>query len=113
FTHNDENANRQQDFNSNLVAVIPVSDPNASTAGQRILQYQAAMAMAAQAPQMFDMPALARETLNAYGIRNAANIVKDPTDVKPMDPVSENMSILNGKPVKAFQWQDQDAHSQG
>lgn len=112
YTHTDEGADRKADFNSKLVAVIPVSDPNASTTGQRILQYQAAMAMAAQAPQMFDLPQLARETLSAYGIRNAAQLVKDPTDIKPMDPVSENMSILNGKPVKAFQWQDQDAHIQ-
>ena len=112
FTHTDEGADRKKDFTSSLVAVVPVSDPNASTTGQRILQYQAAMAMAAQAPQLFDMPALARETLSAYGVRNAAMLVKDPSDIKPMDPVSENMSILNGKPVKAFPWQDQDSHIQ-
>lgn len=112
LTHSDEGADRKADFNSKLVNVVPVSDPNASTTGQRILQYQAAMAMAAQAPQMFDMPQLARETLSAYGVRNAAELVKDPSDIKPMDPVSENMSIMNGKPVKAFPWQDQDAHIQ-
>lgn len=110
YTNPEDGADRQKDFSSNLVAVIPVSDPNASTTGQRILQYQAAMSMAQQAPQLFDLPTLARETLSAYGIRNSAEIVKDPSDIKPMDPVSENMSILNGKPVKAFLWQDHDAH---
>lgn len=103
---------RKQDFGTNLVAVIPVSDPNASTTGQRMLQYQAAMQMAQQAPQLFDLPTLARETLNCYGVRNASQLVKDPTQIPPADPVSENMSILNGKPVKAYQWQDQDAHIQ-
>lgn len=112
FTQTEGEFDRQKDFKSSLVQVVPVSDPNASTTGQRMLQYQAAMSMAQQAPQIFDLPTLARETLSSYGIRNASDLVKDPAAIKPMDPVGENMSILNGKPVKAFQWQDHDAHIQ-
>jgi hypothetical protein len=93
-----------------LVAVIPVSDPNASTMAQKVVQYQTVMQLAAGAPQLYDMPYLHRQMLEVLGIHNADKLVKLEEDQKPRDPVSENMSILNGKPVKAFIYQDHEAH---
>ena len=92
------------------VDIIPVSDPNAATMAQRIMQYQAALQLAQTAPQMYDMPKLHRQMLEVLGIRDPQDIVPLEDDIKPTDPVSENMDILNGKPVKAFQYQDQTAH---
>jgi hypothetical protein len=92
------------------VDIIPVSDPNAATMAQRIMQYQAALQLAQTAPQMYDMPKLHRQMLEVLGIRDPDDIVPLEDDIKPKDPVSENMDILNGKPVKAFQYQDQTAH---
>jgi hypothetical protein len=94
------------------VDVIPVSDPNAGTMAQRIMQYQAALQLAAQAPQMYDMPLLHRQMIEILGIRDADEIIPTDKDAKPIDPVSENMDILNGKPVKAFIYQDHEAHIQ-
>ena len=92
------------------VDIIPVSDPNAATMAQRIMQYQAALQLAQTAPQMYDMPKLHRQMLEVLGIRDPQDLVPLEDDIKPTDPVSENMDILNGKPVKAFQYQDQTAH---
>lgn len=92
------------------VDIIPVSDPNAATMAQRIMQYQAALQLAQTAPQMYDMPKLHRQMLEVLGIRDPDDIIPLEDDIEPTDPVSENMDILNGKPVKAFQYQDQTAH---
>jgi len=100
-----------EDFDDR-VDIIPVSDPNAGTMAQRIMQYQAALQLAAQAPEMYDMPLLHRQMLEVLGIRDADKIVPTDADMKPTDPVSENMDLLNGKPVKAFIYQDHEAHIQ-
>jgi hypothetical protein len=92
------------------VEIIPVSDPNAATMSQRVVQYQAVIQMAQMAPDIYDLPQLHRRMLEVLGIKNAEKLVKLPEDQKPMDPVSENMAILRGEPVKAFFYQDHDAH---
>jgi hypothetical protein len=94
------------------VDIIPVSDPNAGTMAQRIMQYQAALQLAAQAPQMYDIPMLHRQMLEVLGIQDADKLVPTENDIKPTDPVSENMNIINGEPVKAFIYQDHEAHIQ-
>ena len=99
---------RRQDYE--MVDVIPVSDPNSSTMAQRVVQYQAVLQMAQQAPQIYDLPQLHRQMIDVLGIKNADKLVPTTEDQKPRDPVSENMAILVGKPVKAFIYQDQDAH---
>ena len=99
---------RQRDYE--LVDVIPVSDPNSSTMAQRVVQYQAVLQMAQQAPQIYDLPQLHRQMIDVLGIKNADKLVPTTEDQKPRDPVSENMAVLVGKPVKAFIYQDQDAH---
>ena len=93
-----------------MVEVIPVSDPNAATMAQKVTQYQAVMQMAAGAPQLYDLPYLHRQMLEVLGIKNAEKLVPMDDDQKPRDPVSENMDILRGKPVKAFIYQDHQAH---
>jgi hypothetical protein len=93
-----------------LVTVIPVSDPNAATMAQKVVQYQAVMQLAQGAPQLYDLPYLHRQMLEVLGIQNASKLVPLDDDQKPRDPVSENMAILNGKPVKAFIYQDHQAH---
>tara|TARA_Y100001938_G_C8014270_1_gene391718 strand:+ start:232 stop:1116 length:885 start_codon:yes stop_codon:yes gene_type:complete len=103
------NFNRTQDFD-NRVDVIPVSDPNAATMSQRVMQYQAAVQLAQQSPQIYDMGKLHRQMLEVLGVQNADEIVKLPEDVKPADPVTENMAILKQEPVKAFKYQDHEAH---
>jgi len=100
-----------EDFDER-VDIIPVSDPNAGTMAQRIMQYQAALQLAASAPQMYDMPLLHRQMLDVLGIQDADKIVPTDDDIKPTDPVTENMNILNGDPVKAFIYQDHEAHIQ-
>jgi len=100
-----------EDFDDR-VDIIPVSDPNAGTMAQRIMQYQAALQLAAQAPEMYDMPLLHRKMLDILGIQDAEKIVPTDKDMKPTDPVSENMNIINRKPVKAFIYQDHEAHIQ-
>ena len=96
----------------NRIDIIPVSDPNAGTMAQRIMQYQAALQLAAQAPQMYDMPLLHRQMLDVLGIQDADKIVPTENDLKPTDPVTENMNIITGEPVKAFIYQDHEAHIQ-
>ena len=100
-----------EDFDDR-VDIIPVSDPNAGTMAQRIMQYQAALQLAASAPQMYDMPLLHRQMLDVLGIQDADKIVPTEDDIQPTDPVTENMNILNGDPVKAFIYQDHEAHIQ-
>jgi hypothetical protein len=92
------------------VDIIPVSDPNAATMSQRVVQYQAALQLAQQAPQLYDQPALHRQMLEVLGIKNAAKLVPTDDDRTPQDPVSENMNVINLKPVKAFLYQDHEAH---
>ena len=104
-------ATRTDDYDGRI-DVIPVTDPNAASLSQRVVQYQAALQLAAQAPQMYDLPELHRQMLNVLGIQDPGKIIPDAEDKKPMDPVSENMAILSGKPVKAFLYQDHEAHIQ-
>ena len=104
-----ENASRIEDFDDKI-DVVPVSDPNATTMAQRITQYQAALQLAQQAPQMYDMPVLHRQMLETLGIKNVDKIIPASNERDPEDPVSENMSIINLKPVKAFEYQDHEAH---
>ena len=99
---------KQSDYK--VVEVIPVSDPNAATMAQRVVQYQAVMQLAQAAPQIYDLPQLHRQMLDVLGIKNADKLVPLPDDMKPVDPISENMAVLKGKPVKAFISQDHDAH---
>ena len=92
------------------VDVIPVSDPNAATMAQKIVQYQAVLQLAQNAPQIYDLPQLHRQMLEVLGIKNAQKLVPLDDDKKPKDPITENMEALAGKPLKAFIYQDQDAH---
>jgi hypothetical protein len=93
-----------------MVEVIPVSDPNAATMSQKVVQYQAVLQLAQGAPQIYDMPLLHRQMLEVLGIRNADKLIPSTDTQKPKDPISENMDVLGGKPLKAFIYQDQDAH---
>jgi hypothetical protein len=99
---------KQSDYD--LVTVIPVSDPNAATMAQKIVQYQAVLQLAQGAPQIYNMPQLHRQMLEVLGIRNPQKLIPLPEDKKPKDPISENMDVINNKPLKAFIYQDQDAH---
>ncbi len=101
---------RVDDFDLKTIDVIPVSDPNAATMSQRIMQYQAALQLSQQAPQLYDMGKLHRQMLEVLGIQDAADIIKLPDDIKPKDPVTENMALLKQEPVKAFLYQDHEAH---
>ena len=92
------------------VDIIPVSDPNAATLSQRVVQYQAVIQLAQSAPQIYDLPQLHRGMLDTLGIKDADKLVPLPDDMKPVDPVSENMNVLKGKPLKAFAYQDHDSH---
>jgi len=100
---------RTKDFDKRI-DVIPVSDPNAATMSQRIMQYQSALQLAQQAPQLYDMGKLHRQMLEVLGIGDAKDIVKLKEDIKPSDPVSENMAMLKQEPVKAFKYQDHESH---
>ena len=100
---------KTEDFDDRI-DVLPVSDPNAATMSQRIMQYQAALQLAQQSPQIYNLPELHRQMLDTLGIRDADKIIPLNDDIKPADPVSENMSMLNGEPVKAFEYQDHEAH---
>jgi hypothetical protein len=99
---------KQEDYD--MVEVIPVSDPNSSTMAQRIMQYQAVIQLSQSAPQIYDLPQLHRQMIEVLGIRNAEKLIPVDEDMKPRDPVSENMAFLTGKPTKAFIYQDHDAH---
>jgi hypothetical protein len=92
------------------VDVIPVSDPNSSTMAQRVVQYQAVLQMSQSAPQIYDLPQLHRQMIEVLGVKNADKLVPTEDDAKPTDPVSENMDALVGKPMKAFIYQDHEAH---
>ena len=105
----DGDHSRQKDFDGRI-DVIPVSDPNAATMSQRVVQYQAAMQLAQQAPHLYDLGKLHRQMLEVLGIKDAGEIIKLPDDIESADPVSENMSILKQEPVKAFKYQDHEAH---
>ena len=99
---------RQADYM--MVDVIPVSDPNSSTMAQRVVQYQAVLQMSSQAPQIYDLPQLHRQMIEVLGVKNADKLVPVKDDMKPADPISENMNALIGKPMKAFIYQDHEAH---
>ena len=101
---------KQSDYEH--VDVIPVSDPNAATMSQRVVQYQAVIQMAQMAPDIYDLPQLHRSMLEVLGIKNAAKLVPLEEDQKPTDPVSENQNVLKGKPLKAFMYQDHQSHIQ-
>ena len=102
---------KKSDFDKRI-DVLPVSDPNAATMSQRIMQYQAAMQLSQTAPQMYNLPELHRQMLDVLGIKDTDEIVPLQDDIKPVDPVSAVQNILSGKPVKAFPYQDHDAHIQ-
>jgi hypothetical protein len=99
---------KRSDYES--VDVIPVSDPNAATMAQKIVQYQAVLQLAQSAPQMYNMPLLHRQMLDVLGIKEAHKLIPMQEDQKPADPVTENQNVLKGKPVKAFLYQDHQAH---
>jgi hypothetical protein len=99
---------KQSDYD--CCEVIPVSDPNAATMSQKVVQYQAVMQMAQANPQIYDLPELNRQMLEVLGVKNIGKLIPTADDQKPKDPVSENMAIINGKPVKAFIYQDHEAH---
>jgi hypothetical protein len=99
---------KQSDYD--CCEVIPVSDPNAATMSQKVVQYQAVMQMAQANPQIYDLPELNRQMLEVLGVKNIGKLIPSAEDQKPKDPVSENMAIINMKPVKAFIYQDHQAH---
>ena len=99
---------KQSDYD--CCEVIPVSDPNAATMSQKVVQYQAVMQMAQANPQIYDLPELNKQMLEVLGVKNIGKLIPTADDQKPKDPVSENMAIINGKPVKAFIYQDHEAH---
>jgi hypothetical protein len=101
---------KQSDYD--CVEVIPVSDPNAATMSQKVVQYQAVMQMAQQNPQIYDLVELNKQMLEVLGIKNIGKLIPAAEDEKPKDPVTENMNVINGKPVKAFLYQDHQAHIQ-
>jgi len=94
------------------VDVIPVSDPNAATMSQKVVQYQAVLQLSQTAPQLYDLPYLHRQMIETLGVKNAEKIVPAPDDQKPRDPITENMDAMTGKPLKAFMYQDHEAHIQ-
>ncbi len=93
-----------------MVEVIPVSDPNNTTMAQRVVQYQTVLQMSSQAPQIYDLPQLHRQMIDVLGVKNAEKLVPTSEDAEPTDPISENMGFLTGKPVRAFIYQDHQAH---
>jgi hypothetical protein len=105
-----EGSRRAKKSDYDNVEVIPVSDPNAATMSQKVVQYQAVMQMAAANPQIYDQVELNRQMLEVLGIKNIGKLVPSAEDQKPKDPVAENMAVMNMKPVKAFIYQDHEAH---
>ena len=99
---------RKSDYS--MVNIIPVSDPNAATMSQKVVQYQAVLQLSQTAPQLYNLPYLHRQMLEVIGIKNAEKLVPLPDDMKPEDPVTENMNALKNKPLKAFSYQDHEAH---
>jgi hypothetical protein len=111
YAYEPENGNRdvkKSDYDA--VDVIPVSDPNAATMAQKIVQYQAVLQLAQSAPQLYDLPLLHRQMIEILGIKNAAKLVPTEDDQVATDPVQENQNLLTGKPVKAFIEQNHQAH---
>jgi hypothetical protein len=108
----DEGTRRAKQSDYDMVYVLPVSDPNAATMAQKVVQWQAAMQLAQSAPQLYDLPLMHREMLEVLGIKNYQKLVPMANDMKPRDPVTENQNILTNKPVKAFIYQDHQAHIQ-
>tara|TARA_R100001510_G_scaffold33948_1_gene30415 strand:- start:334 stop:1482 length:1149 start_codon:yes stop_codon:yes gene_type:complete len=106
----DRAAPRARKADYSMVEVIPVSDPNSSTMAQRVVQYQAVLQMAQGAPQIYDLPQLHRQMIEVLGIKDADKLVPTKDDITPADPVSENMAVLMGKPIKVFAYQDHRAH---
>ena len=106
----EEGSPRAKKADYSLVEVLPVSDPNAATLSQRVVQYQAVIQLAQSAPQIYNLPQLHRQMLDVLGIKHADKLVPLEEDQKPRDPVTENMNVLKGKPVKAFIYQDHEAH---
>jgi len=105
-----EGSRRARKADYDMVSVIPVSDPNASTMAQKVVQYQAVLQLAQQSPQLYDMPLLHRQMIEVLGIKNASKLVPLEDDAEPTDPVQENQNLLTGKPVKAFIEQNHEAH---
>lgn len=101
---------RRSDYE--MVNIIPVSDPNAATMSQKVVQYQAVLQLSQTAPQLYNLPYLHRQMLDVLGIKNAEKLVPLPEDEKPLDPITENMNALKNKPLKAFMYQDHQAHIQ-
>jgi hypothetical protein len=99
---------KQEDYAK--VQLIPVADPNAATMAQKVVQYQAVMQMAQQNPDIYDLKELNKQMLEVLGVKNIGKLIPTDDDAKPLDPVSENMNMVNGTPVKAFLFQDQKAH---
>jgi hypothetical protein len=111
YSYDPEEGDRQaKKSDYDMVDVIPVSDPNAATLSQKVVQYQAVIQLAQTAPQLYDLAYLHRQMLEVLGIKNASKLVKLEDDQTPRDPISENMNAVNGKPMKAFIYQDHDAH---
>ncbi len=111
YTYEPEEGNsRAKRSDYSMVDVLPVSDPNAATLSQRVVQYQAVIQLAQQAPQIYNLPVLHRQMLEVLGIKHADKLVPLEEDQKPADPVSENQNALRGKPLKAFIYQDHEAH---
>jgi len=106
----EEGSRKAKKSDYDLVAVIPVSDPNAATMAQKIVQYQAVLQLAQNAPQIYNLPQLHRQMLDVLGIRNAQKLIPLQEDQKPKDPITENMDVLTNKPLKAFIYQDHEAH---
>ena len=106
--HRGEVSARRQDYE--MVEVIPVSDPNSTTMAQRVVQYQTVLQMSQQAPQIYNLPQLHRQMIEVLGVKNADKLVPTDEDVKPTDPISENLNVLTGTPIKAFLTQDHEAH---
>jgi hypothetical protein len=105
-----DGSRRAKKSDYDMVAVIPVSDPNAATMAQKIVQYQAALQLAQTAPQLYNLPLLHRQMIEVLGIKNAAKLIPVEDDATPVDPVQENQNVLTGKPMKAFIEQDHQAH---
>jgi len=106
----EEGSRKAKKSDYDMVSVIPVSDPNAATMAQKIVQYQAVLQLAQNAPQIYNLPQLHRQMLDVLGIRNAQKLIPLQDDQKPKDPVTENMGVLTNKPLKAFIYQDHESH---
>jgi hypothetical protein len=106
----EEGSRKARKADYGMVTIIPVSDPNAATMSQKVVQYQAVLQLAQTAPQLYNLPFLHRQMLNVLNIKNAEKLVPMQDDMKPVDPITENMNILQNKPVKAFSYQDHQAH---